>query len=213
MANIVPTVGRKLYFFPIGDTSVHKLDDQPVDATIIYVWPKAPDSAGSQLLNLHVIDHTGTQQSKTSVPLIEDCEDSPTAQSYARWMPFQVGQAKAQAEPAPPAQPLAQEAPTTQSPTANVAQGETYSTDFGGALSALRNGKRVTRASWANPNVFVYFVPAAAYPAQTGVAKVHFGEGAQVPYLAYLALKRAVNDVVVFIPGMDSLLADDWQVL
>lgn len=85
--------------------------------------------------------------------------------------------------------------------------------DFGGALRNLRNGKRVTRAGWADAGVFVYFVPAASYPVQTGAAKAHFGEGSMVPYKAYLAIKQADETVCVFVPGMDSLLAFDWRVI
>lgn len=85
--------------------------------------------------------------------------------------------------------------------------------DFGQALAALKRGERVTRAGWKAAGVFVYFVPAAAYPAQTGVAKAHFGENTLVPYKAYLAIKQADGEVCVFVPGMDSLLASDWLAL
>jgi hypothetical protein len=84
--------------------------------------------------------------------------------------------------------------------------------DFGDALRALKTGERMKRAAWPR-GVFVYYVPAAAYPAQTGVAKAHFGESALVPYKAYLAIKQAGGEVGVFVPGMDSLLAEDWELL
>lgn len=94
-----------------------------------------------------------------------------------------------------------------------VIEGEAQALSFGDALTMLKAGKRVTRAPWANAGVFVYHVPAASYPAQTGAAKAHFGDGALVPYLAYLAIKRADETVCVFNPGMDSLLAEDWRVI
>jgi hypothetical protein len=78
--------------------------------------------------------------------------------------------------------------------------------DFGDAVRYMKQGARVTRAPWGASGVFVYHVPAASYPVQT-----HFGEGSMVPYLAYLAIKRADDTVCVFVPGMDSLLAEDWQ--
>lgn len=84
--------------------------------------------------------------------------------------------------------------------------------DFGDALRYMKVGERVTRAGW-HPGSFVYHVPAASYPVQTGVAKAHFGDGAMVPYKAYLAVKQADDQVCVFIPGMDSILAEDWQIL
>lgn len=90
-------------------------------------------------------------------------------------------------------------------------QGNTSSC-FAGALSALKAGKKVTRTAWPT-GVFVYLVPEASYPAQTGAAKSHFGENAMVPYMAYLACKNAQDKVVVFNPGMDSILAEDWSVV
>lgn len=83
---------------------------------------------------------------------------------------------------------------------------------FGLAIEAAKKGLRVTRAVWPL-GVFVYFVPPASYPVQTGAAKSHFGEGSLVPYLAYLAIKRIDDTVCVFNPGMDSILADDWQIV
>ena len=94
-----------------------------------------------------------------------------------------------------------------------VIEGEGQLLTFGDALVMLKAGKRVTRAPWAAAGVFVYHVPASAYPAQTGVARAHFGDGALVPYMAYLAIKRADDMVCVFNPGVDSLLAEDWQVV
>lgn len=85
--------------------------------------------------------------------------------------------------------------------------------DFAMALNFLKGGASVTRVGWKAAGVFVYYVPAASYPAQTGVAKAHFGDGALVPYKAYLAIKQADETVCIFIPGMDSLLAEDWIVL
>lgn len=83
---------------------------------------------------------------------------------------------------------------------------------FGLAIEAAKKGLRVTRATWPL-GVFVYYVPPASYPVQTGAAKEHFGEGSVVPYLAYLAIKRADDQVCVFSPGMDSVLAEDWQII
>lgn len=89
---------------------------------------------------------------------------------------------------------------------------ETEGMPFGLAIEAAKKGLRVSRAPWPL-GVFVYYVPAASYPVQTGAAKAHFGEGAMVPYMAYLAIKRADDQVCVFNPGIDSILADDWHLV
>ena len=82
--------------------------------------------------------------------------------------------------------------------------------DFALALRALKRGARVTRADWNGKGQFVYLVPAASYPVQTGAAAAHFGEGALVPYRAYLALKTAQGDVATWAPSCSDVLADDW---
>lgn len=85
--------------------------------------------------------------------------------------------------------------------------------DFGMAIAALKMGKRVARAGWNGAGQFVYLVPAASYPAQTGIAKAHFGEGAMVPYRAYLALKTAQGDVSTWAPSCSDSLAEDWTIV
>lgn len=78
------------------------------------------------------------------------------------------------------------------------------------ALEWLKLGRAVARAGWNGKGMFVYLVPANSYPAQTGVAKVFFGDGALVPYGAYLAIKGVDGTVNTWIPSISDLLADDW---
>lgn len=89
------------------------------------------------------------------------------------------------------------------------AQGHNYSSDFGGALAMLRDGKKVARRGWNGKGMFLYLVPAASYPAQTDAAKQAFGD--MVPYSEYIAM-RTVQDVVVpWCASQTCLLADDWH--
>lgn len=86
-------------------------------------------------------------------------------------------------------------------------------TDFGGALNAIRSGKRVVREGWNGKGMFVYLVPPASYPVQTGAAKAHFGEGAMVPYNAYMAIKNVDETVSTWVPSVNDCLATDWLVI
>lgn len=75
--------------------------------------------------------------------------------------------------------------------------------DFGEAIKALKAGERVARSGWNGKGMFLYYVPANKYPAQTKVAKEYWGErqppksadpqaespGILVPYGAYIAMK------------------------
>lgn len=84
--------------------------------------------------------------------------------------------------------------------------------NFGQAVELLKAGKRVSRAGWNGRGMFVYHVPAASYPAQTGVAKEFFGEDAMVPYAAYLAIKNVNGTVSTWVPSVNDVLAEDWEV-
>ena len=85
--------------------------------------------------------------------------------------------------------------------------------NFGDALKELKAGKRVQRAGWNGKGMFVYMVPAASYPVQTGAAKEHFGEGAMVPYNPYFAIKNVDETVSTWVPSVNDCLADDWGVV
>ncbi|THJ36151.1 DUF2829 domain-containing protein [Lampropedia aestuarii] len=85
--------------------------------------------------------------------------------------------------------------------------------NFGDAIKELKLGKRLQRTGWNGKGLFIYLVPAASYPVQTGAAKEHFGEGAMVPYAAYLALKNVDETVSTWAPSINDTLADDWQVV
>lgn len=84
---------------------------------------------------------------------------------------------------------------------------------FGQALTALQAGQRVARTGWNGKGMFVYLVPPASYSAQTGAAKAHFGEGAMVPYNAYLAIKNVDDTVSTWVPSVNDCLAVDWSVV
>lgn len=83
---------------------------------------------------------------------------------------------------------------------------------FGKAVEAAKKGKKVARIGWNGAGMFAYIVPAASYPAQTGVAKEYWGEN-PVPYREYWALKTAQEDVAVWAPSGSDSLAEDWIVL
>ena len=80
--------------------------------------------------------------------------------------------------------------------------------NFGDAIKELTLGKRLQRAGWYGKGLFVYLVPAASYPVQTGPAKEHFGAGAMVPYNAYLAIKNVDETVSTRVPSVNACLAD-----
>lgn len=289
---IKPTVGRVVWFYP-GELAFRGFNYDPavpMAAIIAFVQ-------SDRMVNLHVFDHAGAPHGVTSIPLHHGDEVAGDGGPRCEWMPFQRGQAQAQAEQKKPdAVPAAFEAlkaelqadpeyawawhcnfakPFMDSTTLghelannsaasimrhvfdiditthphyrdlrakwdaeNVAQAaspvpsygpqegvsaagwimgvraqsaaDRRSTGFGAALGVLKRGGRVAREGWNGRGMFVYMVPAAAYPVQTGAAVAHFGAGSMVPYNAYLALKGVDDTVSTWAPSTSDCLAEDW---
>jgi hypothetical protein len=85
--------------------------------------------------------------------------------------------------------------------------------NFGDAILKMKSGEKLQRAGWNGKGMFVYLVPAASYPAQTGAAKQYFGESSLVPYNAYFAIKNVNETVSTWVPSVNDCLADDWLVV
>ena len=73
-------------------------------------------------------------------------------------------------------------------------------------------GKKIARDGWNGKGMFLYHVPAAAYPPSTEVAKEAFC-GSDVPYGAYIAMKTAQGNVVPWLASQTDMLADDWKIV
>ena len=89
---------------------------------------------------------------------------------------------------------------------------ETSGMKFGLAIEAAKKGARIARRGWNGKGMFLYHVPAAAYPPSTDVAKVAFG-GENVPYGSYIAMKTAQGNVVPWLASQTDMLADDWYIV
>lgn len=85
---IKPTVGRVVWFYPLG----HQPYEQPLAAIVAHVW-------SDTCVNLAIFDANGVPMPKppTSVLLVQPEAEVPAGGHYCAWMPFQVGQAKAAA--------------------------------------------------------------------------------------------------------------------
>lgn len=94
---IPPTVGRRVHVWGKEGCGLTCLDpEQPFDGGIIFVHPDGK-------VNVSVTDHVGMQTTMQRLPISDPDEGNRqgydgagTLQNYATWMPFQVGQAKAQ---------------------------------------------------------------------------------------------------------------------
>lgn len=86
---ITPTIGRKVWYYPESNLQeLTKHDEQPFDATIVYVW-------SDSMVNLLVVDHQGNVAPRTSVHLSQDGGAARGGgEQYCAWMPYQKAVAK-----------------------------------------------------------------------------------------------------------------------
>lgn len=90
MANTImePTNGRIVWFTPaLNDNKIVKRD-KPLAAIVCDVW-------NPRMVNLSVVDANGQQHACTSVTLVQEGDPKPSHGYYCEWMPYQLGQAKA----------------------------------------------------------------------------------------------------------------------
>lgn len=93
----------------------------------------------------------------------------------------------------------------------SVQYSKTTQMNFGEALQALKDGKRVERTGWNGRGLFLYYVPGGEFPALTDVAKKYIGE--TVKYNPYIAIKQADNTVSTWSPSIGDSVAEDWQIV
>lgn len=84
--------------------------------------------------------------------------------------------------------------------------------NFGDALIALKQGKKVAREGWNGKGMFLWYVPEGVYPARMEAIKGHFPND-QVPYGAYIAMKTAQENAVPWLASQTDVLAEDWEIL
>lgn len=85
--------------------------------------------------------------------------------------------------------------------------------NFGKAIEALKQGKKVTRKGWNGKKMFLYYVPAGRYPAKTEAAQSIADEDGKVNYGPYIAMKTAQGNVVPWLASQTDMLSEDWEVV
>ena len=85
--------------------------------------------------------------------------------------------------------------------------------DFGDAVRALKDGKKVARKGWNGKGMFLYYVPPGAYSPCTEIAKSLVNEDGLVPYAPYIAMKTAQGYVVPWLSSQTDILSDDWEIV
>jgi hypothetical protein len=87
--------------------------------------------------------------------------------------------------------------------------------NFGQAIEALKQGKKVAREGWNGKGMFLYYVPENKYPASRNTLNTLDGmfENNMVPYGAYIAMKTAQNNVIPWLASQTDMLSEDWVIV
>lgn len=85
--------------------------------------------------------------------------------------------------------------------------------DFGTAIDAMKDKRKVARKGWNWKGMFLYYVPAGAYAPCTDIAKSIVNEDGLVEYGAYIAMKTAQGNVVPWLASQTDMLAEDWMIV
>ena len=85
--------------------------------------------------------------------------------------------------------------------------------DFGEAIKAIKNGKKVARKGWNGKGMFIYFVPVGKYAPCTEVAKTLINEEGLVVYASYIALNTGKGYVIPWTVSQEDALSEDWEIV
>jgi hypothetical protein len=88
-----------------------------------------------------------------------------------------------------------------------------YSSNFQGALSALKDGRRVARSGWNGKDMFLFLVPGSHFTVNRPPLLGIYPEGSEIDYRPHIDIKTADGSISTWAPSIGDALADDWQVL
>jgi len=80
-----------------------------------------------------------------------------------------------------------------------------HPTDFGWALGALKNGKKVSRTGWNGKGMWLELVPADCW------TKL-FGNTTDYENCPFISMKTADDKIVPWLASQTDLLAEDWGI-
>ena len=84
--------------------------------------------------------------------------------------------------------------------------------NFSDALECVKKGARIHRDGWNGKGMFVYYVPKGSYAPYTHIANELINNDGLVEYEPYLAIKNVKGTVSTWVPSINDILANDWNI-
>lgn len=85
--------------------------------------------------------------------------------------------------------------------------------DFGLAIVALKQGKKVARAGWNGKGMFLFLVPGSTFTVNRPPLLGIYPEGTEINYHAHVDMKTATGEVVPWLCSQTDMLATDWELV
>jgi hypothetical protein len=83
--------------------------------------------------------------------------------------------------------------------------------NFGEAIEAIKNGKRVCREGWNGKGMYLFIITPVGSDGN-GWTYTN-GVNDNYPLLPFIAMKTADDKVVPWLASQTDILAEDWQIL
>lgn len=88
-----------------------------------------------------------------------------------------------------------------------------YNLDFGAALVAMKEGKKVARTGWNGKGMCAFLVQGSKFTTNREPLISVLGANVEVNYRPHLDLLAADGSVGTWSPSNSDILAEDWYVL
>ena len=90
---------------------------------------------------------------------------------------------------------------------------ENENLSFGGALEALKSGKKIARVGWNGSGMFAYLVPGSQFKVNRAPLLGIYPEGTDINDRPHIDLKTADGSIATWSPSGSDVLAEDWYVV
>lgn len=85
--------------------------------------------------------------------------------------------------------------------------------DFGNAIRALKDGKKVAREGWNGKGMFLFLVPGSTFKVNRAPLLGVYPEGTEINYHSHIDMKTAQGYVLPWLASQADMLSEDWEVV
>jgi len=85
--------------------------------------------------------------------------------------------------------------------------------NFSKALEAIKDGKKLARASWNGKDMFVFLVDGSTFEVNRAPLNKIYPEGTIIKYQSHIDMRTANGSIVPWAPVQSDLLDIDWIVV